>query len=108
MPKLIVKFEAAVIKEFPILSSEVTIGREPNNDIVIDHPAVSRHHCRIILQGDTYFTEDLNSTNGTLVNGKKIIKAGIHNMDVITIAKHTITLIDDRPVSAESVAVHLA
>ncbi len=96
MPKVILKFEAAVIKELPMMSSSLTIGRKSDNDIHIDHPAVSGHHCRISLQGDTYFIEDLNSTNGTLVNDKKIIKAGIHDKDVITIAKHTIIFIDDR------------
>jgi len=96
MPKLILKFEAAVIKEIPMLSSSLTIGRKSDNDFVIDHPAVSSHHCRISRQGDTYFVEDLNSTNGTLVNDKKIIKAGVHNNDTITIAKHTITFLDDR------------
>lgn len=100
MAKIILKFEAAVIKEYLITGSEFRIGREPDNDIVIDHPAVSRHHCRILLQGDTFFVEDLNSTNGTLVNGKKIIKAGIHNQDIVAIAKHTLVLVDDRPAAA--------
>src|SRR3990167_2509944 len=97
MPRVILKFEAAVIKEHPMITSTLTIGRKPDNDLVINHPAVSGSHCRIILHGDTYFVEDLNSTNGTLVNDKKIIKSGIHNNDVITVAKHTITFIDDRP-----------
>lgn len=108
MPKLILKFEAAVIKEYPIITSTVTVGREPDNDIPIDHPAISRHHCKIMLQGDTYFVEDLNSTNGTMVNGKKIIKAGIHNQDVVNLAKHSLTLIDDRPVTASEIAAQQA
>ena len=96
MPKLILKFESAVIKEIPMTSSLVTVGRKPDNDVVIDHPAVSGHHCKIMLQGDTYFVEDLNSTNGTLVNDKKIIKAGIHDQDLIGIAKHSIQFVEDR------------
>lgn len=104
MPKLILKFEAAVIKEVPFNSSVLTIGRKPDNDLVIDHPAVSGHHCKIMLQGDTYFVEDLNSTNGTMVNGKKIIKAGLHNQDTIGVAKHTLVFIDERPVSAQEIA----
>lgn len=104
MPKLILKFEAAVIKEVPFHSSVLTVGRKPDNDLVIDHPAVSGHHCKIMLQGDTYFVEDLNSTNGTLVNGKKIIKAGLHHQDTIGVAKHTLVFIDERPVSAQEIA----
>ena len=104
MPKIILKFEAAVIKEVPFTTSTLTIGRKPDNDLAIDHPAVSGHHCRISQQGDTYFIEDLNSTNGTLVNDKKIIKAGIHDKDVITLAKHTLVFVDDRPQAAASTA----
>lgn len=97
MARMLLKFESAVIKEIPITSSVFTIGRKSDNDLVIDHPAVSGHHCRIILQGETYFIEDLNSTNGTLLNSKKILKAGIHHQDVITCAKHTLIFLDDRP-----------
>lgn len=104
MPKIILKFESAVIKEVPMTSSVMTIGRKPDNDLVIDHPAVSGHHCKIVLQGDTYFVEDLNSTNGTLINDKKIIKAGIHHQDKIAIAKHTVVFVDDRPISADAIA----
>lgn len=104
MPKLILKFETAVIKEIPISSSVVTVGRKSDNDVVIDHPAVSGHHCKVMLQGDTYFVEDLNSTNGTLMNGKKIIKAGLHNQDTIAIAKHSLVFVDDRTVSAHEIA----
>src|SRR4051812_18855013 len=104
MPKIILKFEAAVIKEVPIITSTLTVGRGADNDIVIDHPAISRHHCRVILYGDSYFVEDLNSTNGTVVNGKKIIKAGLHHQDMIVVANHSLTFIDERPVTAEEVA----
>ena len=97
MPKIILKFEAAVIKEYPMTSSTLTIGRQADNDIYIDHPAVSRHHCRILLQGNIYFIEDLNSTNGTLHNDKKVIKAGLRDQDVIAIAKHNLIFVDDRP-----------
>lgn len=101
MPKIILKFEAAVLKELPMLSSSLTIGRKPDNDLIIDHPAISGHHARISFQGDTYFVEDLNSTNGTLVNDKKIIKAGLHNNDIVTLAKHTLIFVDEKPAPAK-------
>jgi len=96
MPKLIFKFESAVIKEIPITKSPITIGRKPDNDIPIDNPAVSGHHCKIFLSGDIYIVEDLNSTNGTLVNGKKIMTAGIKHNDVIGIVKHSLVYIDEK------------
>ena len=49
-----------------------TIGREAGNDILINDPQVSRHHARVTLQGGTYVLEDLGSTNGTFVNGRRV------------------------------------
>ncbi|MBI4062786.1 MAG: FHA domain-containing protein [Elusimicrobia bacterium] len=97
MPKLLLKFNAAVIKEIPIAKNTLTVGRKDDNDIVIDNPAVSGHHCKIFLQGDGYFVEDLNSTNGTFVNEKKIIRAGLKTNDVVGIVKHALVFVDDRP-----------
>jgi predicted component of type VI protein secretion system len=50
----------------------LTLGRDPRSDIVIDHPQVSRRHARITRQGDVWVIEDLESTNGTFVNGKRL------------------------------------
>ena len=55
MPKLLLQFHGAVIKELPITQNEITVGRNPDNGIVIDNPTVSGHHCRIAVEGDTYF-----------------------------------------------------
>ena len=63
---------------------------------MIDNPAVSGHHCKIYLQGDTFFIDDLNSTNGTFVNDKKIIRSKIQNNDIIGIVKHALVLLDER------------
>lgn len=49
-----------------------TIGREAGNDIIINDPQVSRHHARLTLQGSAYVLEDLGSTNGTFVNGRRV------------------------------------
>jgi pSer/pThr/pTyr-binding forkhead associated (FHA) protein len=52
--------------------SEIRIGRDPKNDISIDDKEISRHHARLVLQGETYVIEDVGSTNGTFVNGERI------------------------------------
>jgi pSer/pThr/pTyr-binding forkhead associated (FHA) protein len=96
MPKFLLKFNAAVIKEIPITKEALTVGRKEDNDIVIDNPAVSGHHAKITLTGDTFFVEDLNSTNGVFVNEKKVLKSGLKNNDVIGIVKHALVFIDDR------------
>lgn len=96
MPKILLKFNAAVIKEIPLDKPTLTVGRKPDNDIVIDNPAISSHHCKIVLKGDTYYVEDLESTNGTFVNEKRIVKSGLHDQDVVGVAKHALVFIDDR------------
>ncbi len=100
MPKFLLQFQGAVIKEIPITKPEMTVGRTPDNDIVIDNPAVSSHHCKISQINDTYFVEDLNSTNGVFVNASKTMKAGLKDNDVIGIVKHALKFVDDRPKEA--------
>jgi hypothetical protein len=97
MPKLQLKFNAAVIKEIPFDKDSLAVGRKPDNDIVIDNPAISGHHCRISKQGGTYFVEDLESTNGTFVNEKRIKKSGLHHNDVVVLAKHALVFLEDAP-----------
>jgi len=107
MPKFQLQFEGAVIKEIPA-KDEITVGRKPDNDVVIDNPAVSSHHCRIVLVGDTFFVEDLNSTNGVFLNAKKIVKSGLQHNDVIGIAKHALKFIDERKAESGTAVVQPA
>ena len=107
MPKFQLQFEGAVIKEIPA-KDEITVGRKPDNDVVIDNPAVSSHHCRILLVGDTFFVEDLNSTNGVFLNARKIVKSGLQHNDVIGIAKHALKFIDERKAESGTAVVHPA
>ena len=100
MPKLLLKFNAAVLKEIDIKTEAISVGRKADNDIVIDNPAISGHHCRIALEGGTYYVEDLESTNGTYVNQKRVKKSGLHHNDVVGVAKHAIVFLEDVPVEA--------
>jgi len=94
MPKLLLKFETAVIKEINLDKPVVTVGRKPDNDIVINHPTVSGHHCKIYSAGGSWFVEDLNSTNGTSVNGKRVLKAGLRANDVVAMVKYSLIFSD--------------
>jgi len=100
MPKLLLKFNAAVIKEIPLDKATIMVGRKPDNDIVIDNPAISGHHCKVVAAGGAFFVEDLESTNGTFVNEKRVMKAGLHHNDVIGLARHSIVFADDVPAPA--------
>jgi pSer/pThr/pTyr-binding forkhead associated (FHA) protein len=87
MPKLILKFEDQTLNEYPV-GSDLTIGRLPDNTLVIDNPAVSGHHARVFPEGDHYVVEDLRSKNGTYVNEKHALRATLQNGDVMLIGKH--------------------
>src|SRR3989339_1442688 len=104
MPKLLLKFHAAVIKEVPIEKTPLTIGRKPDNDIVVDNPAVSSHHARIVMQGASYMVEDLQSTNGTFLNDKRIINSALHNNDTIVVGQHSLQFMHPEEQPAASAA----
>ncbi|MDX6770083.1 MAG: FHA domain-containing protein [Elusimicrobiota bacterium] len=97
MPKLLLKFNAAVIKEIPWDKDAITVGRKPDNDIVIDNPAISGHHCKLVKQGAGFFVEDLESTNGTFLNEKRVKTSGLKHHDVVGVAKHALVFVDDNP-----------
>ena len=66
----------------------LSIGRNADNDIILNHPGVSSHHARIILNGNSMFIEDLNSSNGTFVNGAKVKTHPVKHTDVIQFSRH--------------------
>ncbi|MFQ5777908.1 MAG: FHA domain-containing protein [Terriglobia bacterium] len=88
MPKLILKFEARVLREIPVGAEPVGIGRLPDNTVVLDNPAVSGHHARLKREGEQYVLEDLKSTNGTFVNNLPITTRVLRNGDILTVGKH--------------------
>ena len=68
----------------------IYVGRSKDNDIQMNNLTVSRNHLKIMNKRGRYFIEDLNSTNGTLLNNERITKAGLSGKDVISIGKHTL------------------
>ncbi|MBI4691296.1 MAG: FHA domain-containing protein [Nitrospirae bacterium] len=112
MSKITLKFKEAVLKEILLdniledkkhLDKEIiTIGRDQKNDVHIDNLAVSSFHAKIIKDGERFFVEDLNSTNGTFVNDKRVSKIPLNNNDVITIGKHTLIFTGEQTEEADS------
>ena len=90
MPKLILKFDDRDLSECAVGTHAVTIGRLPDNNMVIDNPAVSGRHARVYREGNHYVLEDLKSTNGTFVNDKPIARHTLLEGDVILVGKHTV------------------
>jgi hypothetical protein len=95
MGKLVVSLDGVVIKEVQITKDKTTLGRRPYNDIVIDNLAVSGEHAVLQMVGADVFIEDLNSTNGTYINGKAIKKQLLAHNDTVEIGKYKIKYLID-------------
>ena len=95
MPKMIVSIDGVVIKEVQLTKDRTTLGRRPYNDIVIDNLAVSGEHAVLQMMGNEVYLEDLNSTNGTYVNGKTVKKQLLQNNDTVEIGKYKIKYVNE-------------
>src|SRR3978361_1021582 len=95
MPKMIVSIDGVVIKEVQLTKDRTTLGRRPYNDIVIDNLAVSGEHAVLQMSGNEVYLEDLNSTNGTYVNGKAVKKQLLQNNDTVEIGKYKIKYLNE-------------
>jgi pSer/pThr/pTyr-binding forkhead associated (FHA) protein len=95
MARLILTLDGQLLAEYNMNKERYTVGRLPDNDIRIDNPAVSGHHSLIINILNDSFLEDLNSTNGTYVNGKLIKKHALQHGDVITAGHHQLRFVED-------------
>ena len=89
MPKLTLQFEGRLLKEYSV-GVGLTIGRAPDNAVIIDNPAVSGHHARVFSESGAVILEDLNSTNGTFVNGQHTTRRVLRAGDVLQVGKHQI------------------
>ncbi|WP_096666104.1 FHA domain-containing protein [Polaromonas sp. AET17H-212] len=95
MPKMIVSIDGVVIKEVQLTKDRTSLGRRPYNDIVIDNLAVSGEHAVLQMSGNEVFVEDLNSTNGTYLNGKAVKKQQLNNGDTVEIGKYKIKYVNE-------------
>ena len=105
MPKMIVSIDGVVIKEVQLSKDRTSLGRRPYNDIVIDNLAVSGEHAVLQMSGTEFYVEDLNSTNGTYVNGKAVKKQLLQHADVVEIGKYKISFVAENIATAEKPAV---
>jgi predicted component of type VI protein secretion system len=94
VPKLIVKYQGTVIREMELKDSQLIIGRRQDNDLSIEDPSVSGHHAKIVKIQSVFFVEDLQSTNGTLVNNTPVDRYQLQDTDVIMIGNHRLLFQD--------------
>ena len=90
MSRLVLKFENSSLKEVPLGTRPVTIGRAPDNDIQIDNLAVSNYHARVYVEAGSLVVEDLDSLNGSFLNDIRVERAMLKDGDAILIGKHEI------------------
>ncbi|HMZ50685.1 MAG TPA: FHA domain-containing protein [Candidatus Sumerlaeota bacterium] len=102
MPEIIVKLGERIIHRYFFDKESLTVGRARDNDIVIENLSVSRNHAKIKREGDIFTLTDMNSANGTLVNGVRVTKANIVHNDQLTVGKHTLVFLNAEAPSAIS------
>ena len=102
MSKLTLQYEGIALKDYAV-GTGVTIGRLPDNAVVIDNPAVSGHHARVFQEGNSVILEDLRSTNGTFVNGRPITRHVLQHGDEVLVGKHQL-MFDQNAAEAQPVA----
>ena len=91
MPRLILQLEETVLNKYD-MGQMATIGRLSDNSVMIDSPAVSSHHACVFRDGDQFVVEDLQSTNGTFVNGTRVSRHVLQHGDVVTVGRHQLVL----------------
>ncbi len=94
--KLILSMDGVVLQEYTLSKERMTVGRKAHNDIVIDNLAVSGEHAAIVTILNDSFLEDLDSTNGVMVNGVSIKKHFLQNNDVIEIGKYKLKYMNEQ------------
>ncbi|MBV2234351.1 MAG: FHA domain-containing protein [Sterolibacterium sp.] len=102
MEKIIVSLEGMTLREIPLVNERTTIGRKAHNDIQIDNLAISGEHAVIIRQPDGIYVEDLDSTNGTQVNGLPVRKHRLQHGDAINLGRYRLTYLAPAPLTANA------
>jgi pSer/pThr/pTyr-binding forkhead associated (FHA) protein len=87
----VLSFQGVLVREYALDRPVLTVGRHQENDIVIDHMGVSGTHARVTVDGQSVILTDLQSTNGTYVNGHRVTEVELRPNDWISIGKHILT-----------------
>lgn len=94
MARLILTHEGAVMREYQLNKDRTSVGRKPHNDIHLEDPTVSGEHA-VFLKLQHYYVEDMGSTNGVVLNGKRVSKRQLNTGDIIRIGRHEFKFVDD-------------
>jgi type II secretory pathway predicted ATPase ExeA len=96
LSKLVLSTEGKAVGELHLMPGRKVVGRTPDNDLQIDSKFISRHHCQFVTTSDgTTVIEDLNSTNGIVIRGKRVRRHTLRDGDVISMGQHELLFVDD-------------
>ena len=93
VPRLILTLNGAIVRDIGMTGERLIIGRADYNDLQIDSKFVSRHHALLVRHGSTTLLMDLNSTNGTFVNSRRISNQVMAHDDILTLGNHRLKFI---------------
>jgi pSer/pThr/pTyr-binding forkhead associated (FHA) protein len=93
MPKLIVSVAGEVLSEWPLEEKQTVIGRGPDCEVQLNDPSVSRHHAKVARIYTGFFVEDLQSTNGVTLNGRRVRKHMLQDGDIVQIGTHELRFV---------------
>lgn len=93
--RVVLSYDDEIVREVELARAVTVVGRHPDCDIVIEHPAVSGRHMLFRVVNHTVYVEDLASTNGTKVNGIATSHQVVHHLDMIEVGRHKIHFFDD-------------
>jgi pSer/pThr/pTyr-binding forkhead associated (FHA) protein len=99
MPRLVVLSEGLTGRSHELKAEKTTVGRVEDNAFQIPDPSVSSHHCEILLRGSEVVIRDLNSTNGTFINGQQITEAALKPSQILRLGQVEVRLEGDQPAS---------
>lgn len=105
MAKLIIMLDGVTLNELTLDQPKFTLGRAPSNDVHLDDGTVSGKHAVFHILGKEVFVEDLDSTNGTLVNGQRVHRRQLRHGDVLRIGQHELKFVEDTAQTLESTVI---
>lgn len=100
MAKLVLLSTGMTGRTHELKVDKTTIGRVEDNTFQIAEPSVSSHHCEILLKGTDVVVRDLNSTNGTFINGEKVSESALKPGQVLRLGQIEMRLEAEGPASA--------
>ena len=104
LARLSVLQDSTVLGELALYAGRIVVGRTADNDLQIDSRLISRHHCQLVSTGEHSVIEDLGSTNGVVVGGRRLKRHVLKDGDVVQLGAHALRYADAR--HDDDIALH--